>query len=220
VTARTPKPILDQVIELQIAARNQKRETLKLAEDVKRSASQAEGAIEDVRSLSELARRIEERLDQTDAAILTGTVQYQEVLKVLIDMATELKEIRQTLELDTKEDLARDEAIESARKKGSGAYKAVGALEQRLSKTEQRQQEWDNVMDAAIKKGRTEALATSDKTAFRGALGAGSIVPVIVAIVTKMSGQTLDLAIGLGVGVALTVLVLLFVARHFRKVQP
>lgn len=123
MTARAPKPLPDRVQHLEIAKVQHDRRFAELRADTERSASQAEGAIEDVRLQAARVRVIDQRLVRVEAIVLAMGGQQGEILSVLRDMAREMAETRGT--------------VESARTKASGAHRLGEQALARASLTEE-----------------------------------------------------------------------------------
>lgn len=125
----------EQVQALAVTQAQQSRALRVVEADARRSAQQAEGAIEDVRDLSDVVRILSKKIDDTKAAVLVVSGHQQEQLVVLNRMAEALEELRPT--------------VASARTKASGAHKLAVQLEARLSDVEDDAREWAAAMAVA-----------------------------------------------------------------------
>lgn len=90
MTQRNPRPVPERVHLIEIAQARHARELARLDEEAKRSAEQAEGAIDDVRDLQALVRVVRADGEKTRAMVLAVGGQQGEILSVLRDMAEEM----------------------------------------------------------------------------------------------------------------------------------
>lgn len=160
------RPLTEQVQALQITQGQQARTLRAVEADARRSGQQAEGAIEDVRTLSDVVRVLTAKLDDTNARIVVVAGHQREQLVVMGRMADALDRLEPT--------------VESARTKASGAHKLAVGLEARMSQAEQRDIEFARDIGLAMAEGQEVALARDAK---RRAIATWTSVPVALAII-------------------------------------
>ncbi len=153
----------ERVQGLELGHTQLRRDQLKLVDDTKRSAQQAEGAIEDVRTLSEAVRIVVAKVDEAKAIAVANTGQIGEVISVMGDMARELYLIREALTVGGQTDAELRAGVESAKRKASGAHHRAVALEARVSKAEDRDREFAAQMAVAKQAGVDERKALLDE---------------------------------------------------------